>query len=199
MRRSLLSVAIAALWSVNSISFAQSANQGFYLGLQGGYGTSDYGSIVLAPGVSAQSITDSAAAPAIQFGYDFNRYIASEIGIEYLPKIKFYNITSDTQPYEKIKNNVVYLAAKASLPLSAQWQLFAKGGIGYVVRDAVVVNGVTLLPGNEFACPVYGAGVGYTPFLHWRFETNWLQTPANHSERVPATNFVGIGVSYLFL
>ncbi len=162
-----------------------------------GYSKANYTDLSYLNGNTFSSISESGVAPNIQFGYEFNHWTALELGVIYAQKPKF--TTTNSPGEHKIKSNIVYLDFKPRwFFYKNEWYLYSKIGIGYLVRDQLTINQSDAMNGGEFLLPVYGVGLGYRPTYHWQVEAGWMQTPANHTEKVPVTNFYGVGANYLF-
>lgn len=190
----------AAICSLSFCSFAQMpVHKGFYLGLAGGYSRADYSEVSFMNGIQFGSIGETGFAPSIQAGYEFNRWAALELSVIYDARI-FFNTPNiaPSSPQAYTKNNVVYLAFRPRWFFYEDLYVFSKLGLGYVVNSNVWVNDVEALDGDEYFRPVYGAGLGLRPGVHWQLELSWLQTPQNLSVRIPTTNFVGFAIQYLF-
>lgn len=190
----------ALLLSVPVFSSAQlPVHKGFYLGLAAGYSDANYSGLSLLNNVQFAGILESGFAPSIQAGYEFNRWAALELSIIYDARIFFNSSNIDpSAPGVHTKNNVVYLAFRPRWFFYHEWYVFSKLGVGYVVNGDVWVNNVQALNGDEYLRPVYGAGFGWRPGVHWQLELSWVQTPENRSVQVPATNFGGFAIQYLF-
>ena len=174
--------------------------RGFYLGLNAGYGATNYHRIKLIGGFQAKTIYDTGISPKISFGYALNRYVAAELGIIFFQKPHFKGIGFDPQRMFKIKHNAVYLVGKFSLPISA-FSAYIKYGYGYVVRDAVIIkfNGpIKALKGGEFASFMYGVGMNYYFTSHWILDASWMKAPPKLADQLPASNYYSLGAMYKF-
>ncbi len=175
-------------------------SRGFYLGLNAGYGVTNYHPIKFIGAFQPTHVDDSALAPKISFGYAINRYIAAELGVFFMPKPHFKGLQFNPQQMFKIKHNVVYFVGKLSLPI-AMFSPYVKFGYGYVVRDAITirVNGpITALKGGEFANFIYGVGVNYYVTSHWILDASWMQAPSKLADQLPASNYYSVGLAYKF-
>lgn len=174
-------------------------HRGFYLGLVGGYSTAAYDKVTYLNGIQFAQIDENGLSPGVQIGYEFNRWAALELSALYEHRIFFkYPNINPNAPEAKTKNNVIYLAFRPRWFFHGDWYLFPKLGIGYVVNSNVSAANIEAMPGDEYVRPVYGAGLGYRPGVHWQLEIAWVQTPSNYSVQLPSTNFVGLGIQYLF-
>lgn len=180
-----------------NLVMADSSYSGFYVGLQAGYSDAHYQDVTLLVGSQPSSVDSTGLAPLLMTGYDFDRYAAAEWGVLYMAKPILYGVGYDNGSTE-FKNNLVYVAGKFSLPITMAWDLYAKLGLGYIVRDDFIVNGQTALYGGEFVRPVYGLGMTYHVTTHWSLEASWMQVPQNLSIQLPESDFFGIGFSYRF-
>ncbi len=177
------------------LSFAKS--NGFYLGVQPGYSSVNYTNSDLLTGYSATSIQSDGIATHLYLGYNFLSYLGSEFGIVYSHKPAFVGIPGSTDT-QTIKNNIIYLTAKAAYPFAKVFSLYAKGGMGYVARGRVYVNDLYVLNEGNIVVPVYGAGLSYRFYRRFSLDTSWLESAAKNSKQLPVTNFVGMGIFYQF-
>lgn len=148
-------------------------HKGFYLGLMGGYSFADYKNVTFLNGNTFGEIKENGVAPNIQAAYEFNRWVALELGIVYVHKPRFEQPNNTNGARSKIKSNIVYLVVKPRYVFnleSGQWYLFTKLGIGYVVTDRLNAGTSLAMRGDEYFRPVYGAGFGYRPTFHWQVE-----------------------------
>lgn len=181
-----------------SYSHAYPRIKGFYLGALIGVTWADYSDYSFPADEVPNKIIDVGAGPQYTFGYGFNPIAALELGAVYLRKPKFKNL-HNSPTTARFKNNVVYLTMRLSYFLNQKLRLFAKAGVGYVVRDNVIDQGVLLVRGKAVVVPVYGVGLDYRVASHWELELAWLQAAPSSGNKLPASNILGVGAHYLFL
>lgn len=169
----------------------------FYFGAQFGYSSVNYTNADLLTGFAATSIKDSGTAIRVLLGYDYNDYLGAELSVIYAEKPIFNAINGSTLPF-KIKNNVVSLVAKVGLPICPHFRVYAKGGVGYVVRNGITFGTVGILKEAEIFTPVYGVGAAFNFHKHWDLTASWMQAAAQSSDQLPTTNFFGIGGDFRF-
>lgn len=193
-RFSLLAVLLSFVFT--SMAFAHAP--GFYLGANVGLTNASYKTTSLSNGVRAASVRTTGVGYNLFVGYDIFSYFGGEFGIAYFAKPKFNNIPGDAASFRRIKNNIVYFVGRGVLDLGHHFSAVAKLGGGYIVRDGIVVNNVTLLRGNEIPTLVYGAGLQYVVRQHWLLDVMWMGAPPQSHWRLPCSNFVGVGFGYHF-
>ncbi|OGT55066.1 MAG: hypothetical protein A3F17_08210 [Gammaproteobacteria bacterium RIFCSPHIGHO2_12_FULL_41_15] len=172
------------------------SHHGFYVGGLMGFGSVDYSNYSFPTQRRSTLIKDAGFAPAIQMGYDFTRITALEFGAIYFRKVVFYHLTP--QNNARFKNNVAYLVSKINFLHHATMHFFVKGGLGYVVRNAVIVDCAAVVSGGGILRPIYGAGVHWQLATHWDLEMTWLQAAKQVTTQLPFSNFLGLGVHYDF-
>lgn len=139
-----------------SARVTDATQKGFYLGLNVGYSSIDYHRETFDI-YRPISIHASGLSPKVSFGYEINRYLGVELAVIYLNK-PYFTFDGDLNGTHKIKQNVVYLVGKFSLPIK-KFSLYVKCGYGYVVRDAVIIqytHQTTVLRSGEFSTFVGG-------------------------------------------
>lgn len=194
-------VATLTLFTAQSALAGQAVqvpNRGLYLGFQVGYSTVNYSTHIFTHGVTASSVNDSGQAVHVFLGYNFNRYFATELGIIYFKKPIFKNVTGATHTRIKIKNNIVYLVGKLNIPVCERFHIYAKLGVGYVVRNGIKSNNQWVLKEGQLVRPVYGVGASYQVARRWIISAGWMQAAGDSGEQLPASNFYGLGVAYRF-
>lgn len=197
MKKSYLFLFCLILIGCSLFANASERWRGFYLGVLIGASWIDYQNYPFPPTEIPTHINDTGIAPMYTFGFGLNQFVALEIGAIYPKKIRFLHLHFGPTS-ARFKNNVAYVAAKFSY-LLRKYRLFFKVGVGYVVRDTVIDQEVKIVNGAAVTRPVYGAGLDVRFKPHWELEFAWMQAAKSTSNLLPATNFFGIGVHYLFL
>lgn len=170
---------------------------GAYVGGLVGLTWIDYQHYRFPKGQEPTSIIDVGIGPQFHFGYSFNSIIALEIGAAYLRKPVFKHIAgSDNNG--RFKNNVAYLVTKASKRIAANVRIFFKLGVGYVVRDEIINHDQEIVASGLFVRPVYSVGVTWRFRPNWEAEFSWLGAAPQSVNQLPAGNYLGLGVQYLF-
>lgn len=182
---------------------------GFYLEVESGVSDVGYKSN-FAPGYYASSVDTSGFANRIEGGFDITKNFGVLLSVVYAYKPELHNINGGLS--SKVKNNIVYTALKAMLPIGRQFVIYFDGGFGYVARSAVIANvratqpdGTVVWLTNQVALsdrlivrPVYGLGMAYLFWTRWAVTLTWVQTPSKPSEQLPMINYVGAGIRYKF-
>jgi len=195
-----LGLIFLSLLSYSQTRFDYANWRGFYVGAQIGYSVTHYQNYQFIIPMTIHSVSDRGPGSSFHVGYNFNRYFAAEMGAAYLHKTIFHEYIRAPFGFDnaRIKNNIVYFAAKFSIPLPDAIRIFAKLGGGYVVRDRIIYWEQLIMSGGEITRPVYGAGINWRPSPHWELELAWLRTAKLASQRLPPQDFLGIGAQYLF-
>lgn len=164
---------------------------GMYLGVTTGYGNSNYSNDTLIDPSVAELRKTGGFSNQVIIGYRISPSLALELSAIYFTQRPTYEILDTGQQF-KIKNTIVSLTPKYSIPFAGNfyWNLVA--GVGYVVRDGVVKQ-VKLFPSGEFFRPVYGMDLEYALNDKCSLITDWRQTPADNPQRLPTSNFFGAG------
>lgn len=180
------------------------ALRNFFFGVQIGYANAEYTASLLSAGAMPTSIKKDHIAARVYLGYDFNQYLAGELtALYFLTRPEFSGIPTRKSP-QKIKNNILAMMGKFTWPVHDKIKLYARGGIGYIVREGLTTVGgglvpqITFLPKGEFFTPIYGLGASYNIHSDWFIDFSWLQTPRASDKQLPQENFIGIGVYYAF-
>jgi outer membrane autotransporter protein len=180
-------------------------NKGIYLGTQLGYANLNYddGMLTGDPNISSVgSVDKTGAALRLFFGYQFNQYIATELGVVALPKVKFNDITYNgiSGISESFNQTIVDLVAKGILPLKYNFSLYGKAGVASVLRDDVEVSagGTTTKANNSDTktVPVLGAGVSYNFTQHVAADLSYMRYFG--SGDLKPVDLGLLGISYLF-
>ena len=219
MKKLLVVSAIAAL-GLTSVALAgglpeempmapaavSSSDTGFYLGLSGGYGMTNWKNFegIKILGVQQISISrDNGAVGRAFLGYDLSRYFAIEFGYSYFfnkPKIAFDNgagafgnaaaFVKSTQAFD--------LMGKIKAPVVDNFDLYAKLGGNYLISNG---NGYSGVKSFNVA---FGAGADYyiTPNIIANVEWLRFNGKAKLSEDgntyQPNTDAFMVGLRYKF-
>lgn len=209
-KRIVSALVITGVAIMLSYTYSFAANfTGLYIGLQLGESIAGYTNNTLSDGAVAESIKNSGFSERVYLGFNFSQYLAAEFSVNYFTKPSFKNLRlggddsddsedPDDSVTKTIKNNIISLVARFNLPLTERIAANAKVGIGYVARNGIVVNNLSVLPQSEIFAPVYGLGVSYRLALRWDLEATWMQAASNSEWQLPVSNFFGFGVTYKF-
>jgi OOP family OmpA-OmpF porin len=165
-------VAAAAL-SAPTAAFAQ-----FYIGVSIGQSTADFTrSDFTSAGTYAANIKETPdndrTGYKLYSGYGFNENIALELGYAHLGKPEYRYALNANKGRNRVKQTAFYVAAKASLPMTDQFSVFAKLGAS---RNKARSDGIS----NNDAV------------------NDELDLPRSESE-TRISRFLGIGAEYRFL
>ena len=115
---------------------AMSSDAGIYLGIQGGWGATNWKNFADINGTVDGTKNDSGAVGRAFVGYDFNRYFAAEVGYSY-----FFNqekLQASAANCHKIKTSIIDLLGKIKAPITDDFGLYAKLGLGYLMSNVEV-------------------------------------------------------------
>ena len=198
--------AISNVDSVSSLSSAAKLNKGFYLGAQAGYADMNYKKSWLTDDpkiTSVGEVDDSGFAGRLFGGYNFNPYLAAEMGYVILPKVEFKDIAlrdASTTVDESFDQSILDFVVKGTLPLKDGYDLYAKAGFANVLRDDLEAsaNGVTVNSNtsNSKNVPVLGAGANYHMTSNIITEVSFMYYFGNGD--LEPTDFAGAGLIYQF-
>ena len=98
---------------------------------------------------------------AADLGYQFTKYLAAEIGFNWLPTTKMTTTaatTVSTIGTTKIRSYLISGALKFIAPIYYNFDVFGKAGVGYY---RTTFSGATTLSKTTSTSPVFGAGFDY--------------------------------------
>jgi len=170
----------------------------YYVGALGGYAYTHYRRSWLTDRTGFTSVgsvggyRDYAARAFL--GYEFNHFVAVEIGAVGLQPIEFNNVNASGLNAE-MNQYIVDFVGKLMLPLGSHFRLYGKVGGAYVHRTSFTVNGVNYSSNNK-----------YVPVVSPGFQINFNENFAMLAEYdryiksgdLPRTDFYGIGLLYKF-
>ena len=167
---------------------------GFYIGANVGYGDVD----VDLPSVPGITTSNRGVAWATELGYQFNRYVALEVG-----GIRFADLTAKvngTDESAKITTGAFDVLVKGIYPFSDQFNVFAKAGLAVLVHSEVISGGgttITAFDNNTQVVPMFALGFGYNITSNWGINLQGVATTSS-GDNYPATYTGLVGVSYKF-
>lgn len=219
MKKLLVISAIAAL-GLSSVAFAggfgeempatpAATDAGFYLGVEGGWGLTNWKDTGNAWGYAPQLAVDKDNGFVARgfLGYDFTRYFAIEAGYTYFFNKPNVSDSTGTYATSSIKTSSIDLLGKIKAPIVDNFDLFAKLGGSYLMSRS---DAGTIVSGNvNNFCLAFGAGADYyiTPNVianlewlrftgHSKFDTD--TSNVDRSSYQPATDAFMIGLRYKF-
>jgi OOP family OmpA-OmpF porin len=193
-------IAIAAFTAstatlANTNSFFANNDSGFVGGLQGGYGQTNWKTSDFDPFSDFISVSDDGFAGRIYVGYDFNKYLGLQTGYTYLPDTDFTINVSNISETETANTYALDLVLKASLPVTDQFSVFAKGGVSYLKASSDEAN-------ESNTGLAYGAGVAYQITPNVGVDASWTRYSgkgsAGDDNYLPDADAFLFGVSYKF-
>lgn len=174
------------------------SDAGIYLGVEGGYGLTNWKNIDGTLGSMTNVVTkDNGFVGRAFLGYDINKYFAVEFGYGYFfNKANVASTLANEINSTNIKTQVFDLFGKVKGPITEEFSLFAKLGMDYLISkdDTSTVKNFNV---------AYGAGADYAITPNVIANVEWLRyngkakitDPANFQEYADA--FM-IGLRYKF-
>lgn len=207
LKKLLVASAITGMMFASS-AFATTVN-GFYLGAQLGESSSDYQNdssgiqdFYDANALYGASVDNKAFAGRAYLGYQFNKFVAAELGYTYLGDTEFNNILGISGIDAALRQHAGDLSAKVMLPITRQFEVFALGGAAYVYASPEDVSSTAKLLGygngsseGSFT-PTYGLGAEYDFTQHWGLDLTWRRFVGNGD--IESNNLYTLGAAYHF-
>jgi opacity protein-like surface antigen len=200
------------------------AENGIYAGGQLGWADSNYTpkslNIIYVPttyqsttyyltGSTSPEINKAKAGARIFVGDQVNRFIAFEGGYTNYGYPEAINLYGYENLREPMSESAFDAQAKLSLPVSKRFNLYAKGGLAYVMTqhfsssattDGSALSFLTSFQYSEDDItalrPVYGAGISFDLTKSLSTDISWSQIIGGNN--VPTTNFAAIGLTLHF-
>lgn len=176
-----------------------------YLGVQGGIANTNFskGEMMTVPDglpLTSATIGNHVFAARGYVGYQFNDYVAAEIGYLRPRSTRFTQINGSTVPNGNVAEYAMDLSGKVFLPMAAYIHLTPYFKLGVAYLSAKSQGGVTRNGASDFGYtvhPVLGAGIGYdlTPYLNMDISYATM-TPRNSS--TPRIDMIFLGLTYHF-
>jgi len=150
----------------------------FYVGAGAGWGRNNVKRDNLGiPVWSKADFKKGSWAASAFFGYNFDRYLAAEVGYMYFNGAKVNVANNTTPPFaplafnrsERVHTHMVDLMGRVNVPLSQYITAYAKGGFAWVHRTGdIEVNGTKIVNvgSNKFR-PIAAIGVDYNINRDW--------------------------------
>lgn len=174
---------------------------GIYLGLQGGESNANYSDDSLSSdfdlaGANSSSVDNTSWAARIYGGYQFNKYIAAELGYSYLGQVDFNNIDGLNNADAQLLQQGIDLTAKIMLPITSKFSVFALLGGDYMIVSAdSSSSSVIQASGNQTGWGVtYGLGAEYDFNPKWGIDATWRRFDANNG--IQDTDLFTLGIAW---
>lgn len=176
---------------------ASSCDTGLYLGLQGGFGMTNW--------VNAENIMfgqkvhkDNGLVGRVFAGYDINRYFAVEGGYSYF--FNKANFTVGKITTGDIKTMAFDLMGKGKLPVVESFDLYAKLGMNYLMSRMSSFANKPSSNTNNFNV-AFGAGADYYITSNVIVNLEWLRLNGKarlNKDYQPSTDSFMVGLRYRF-
>jgi len=204
--KKLLVVSAIAAFGLTSAAFAgglpeempmapsavSSSDTGVYLGIEGGYGLTNWKNLEKLTGGFKIS-NDNGVVGRAFLGYDINRYFATEVGYSY-----FFNKVKAGNDEGSLKTQNVDLMLKLKAPVVDNFDLYAKIGGNYLMSkgDDISVKNFNV---------AFGAGADYSITPNIIANVEWLRFNGNNkvefsddAKYQPSTDAFMVGLRYKF-
>lgn len=193
-----LGVAAVVLSSVVSASAMAAALPGAYVGAGLGYGN------VHQSVSDVDNSKDSGLAGRAFAGWQFNQYLATELGWSKFTDATFKANSPFASVHGKLKTDAVDVVVKGILPVADSFNLYAKAGAAYVMSRADASVTLFGYPANYDEkenkwFPTFGAGATYdfTPNVAADLSYSRIQKTGN-SDIFNSTDLYTVGLIYSF-
>lgn len=133
-------------------------------------------------------------------GYQFNQNVAFEIGYTQFSDVNFSGVAGINNQNVSLGEEAVDFIAKPMLPLSNNFNIFARVGLAYFkANGSSLVNGHSYLGYSDSWDPSFGLGLGYdlTPFIPIELAWTRIQNIGGNNT-TPSTDFFSLGLAYYF-
>ncbi|MDR1012269.1 MAG: porin family protein [Coxiellaceae bacterium] len=187
---------------------------GLYLGVQGGFGTTDWKSIDKTPSVNTtkkkivQISRDNGPVSRILLGFDINRYLALECGYSHFFNKPLAEVDREYKKFFREYTRIKYtceidMMGKIKAPLIDDFDLYAKLGTSYLVSIYETDNRRTIPNRNPKNVGLtYGAGLDYMVNPNFVANVEWLhfngRSRFSSSNYQPGADAVMLGLRYKF-
>lgn len=177
---------------------AAGSDAGFYLGVEGGYDMTHYKNLDKSYEVSK----DNGFAGRAFLGYDINKQFAVEFGYSYFfNKAKLADKNEPSSYYTQYKTQAFDLFGKGKLPITDEFGLYAKLGVGYLMTS-VTDYGWTGTESPKNFNVAYGAGMDYSITSNIIANVEWLRYNGNAKlttkDYQPNADAFMVGLRYKF-
>ena len=168
-----------------------------YIGVQLGSIGYAFSNAQAQPGFHAQSIQiPHLAARVVLFGHEFHKYFSAQISdMRPVYWVNYQDVNGD-QASHTVWMNIAGLTAKARLPLTGKWSLYAEGGLGIVTRKGFGIGPATVVSDASYATLLFGGGLEYRLNSNWALLSGVIAAPGRSAVRQPSTVFFSAGFTY---
>lgn len=182
------------------------APNGPYLGLQLGQSHSDYSASsedvdtpILGP-ATIDKKDPSGFGGRLYAGYQFNRYLASELGYIMFNTVKIDNIFGIPNANETIKPRAGDLVAKIMVPFAEKFDIYARLGAAYLYVTRNYNSPATIVEPNSSNShkfrATYGIGADYQISPTLSTDLSWMQVQGGAG--FSSSRLMALGLAYHF-
>jgi opacity protein-like surface antigen len=133
-------------------------------------------------------------------GYQFNQNVAFEMGYTQFSDVNFSGVAGVNNQNVSLGEKAVDFTAKPMLPLSNNFNIFARLGLAYFkANGSSLVNNRSYLGYSDSWDPSFGLGLSYdlTPFIPLELAWTRIQNVGGNNT-TPSTDFFSLGLAYYF-
>ena len=205
MRKTLITTGLLCFICQPLTSLA-AAKDGLYLGLQLGSSHASYSPSsegITSPLYGNEPISESSSsgfAFRLYGGYQFIKFAAAEVGFSSYNNVTIKNIYGIDGAKETIEPMAIDIVGKAMIPLTEQFDIFAKLGASYMnVKRSFNVPEPFPEPNSETQSKfraTYGLGADYNITPAFSIDLSWMQVQGGAG--FEKTQFSSLGAAYHF-
>jgi len=219
-----------------SVRTALATHDGPYVGLQLGWGVLNQGEFIASnlnkelsktfPDATVGNTTfcDTGRGGRAFIGYQFNRYLAAEIGYYRFSSLKLdASLSTDITVFQRfgleidvpltlntniyVKTDAFDLVAKGMYPVTSKFSVYAKAGLVSLNSDgkAVITLQTSIAdlslfvdPSISIVYPVFGLGMSYDINDHVSADLSWTRMQKVNPCPYPSIDFAAVGLMYHF-
>lgn len=186
---------------------AYASGPGLYLGLMGGPASNNGSNQTAQVLDSASTISvkpqSSQFAGRIFTGYQFNQYVAWELGYTVFSTVNYknYGVTTMSRPQARVRS--LDILGKGIIPIVSGFDIFAKLGMNLASQSssaALNPTGTTERGSSKSETnfrPVFGIGGSAELNQNWIADLSWSRVLVGGP--VKSFNFLAVGISYHFV
>ncbi|MDQ8038855.1 MAG: outer membrane beta-barrel protein [Rickettsiella sp.] len=133
-------------------------------------------------------------------GYQFNQNLAVEIGYIRFSNVDFSGVGGVLGQNVSLSEKAIDFMAKPMLPLSTNFDIYAKLGLAYFkAKGSIIVNRTPYLGYSDSWVPALGLGLSYDITPNVLLDLAWTRLQSvGGSRAIPSADFYSVGVAYYF-
>ncbi len=133
-------------------------------------------------------------------GYQFNQNLAVEIGYIRFSDVDFSGVGGVLGQDVSLSEKAIDFMAKPMLPLSTNFDIYAKLGLAYFkANGSAIVNGTSYLGYSDSWVPALGLGLSYDITPSVLLDLAWTRLQSVGGDKaIPSADFYSLGLAYYF-